>query len=77
MNKKYVPSVAFRFSGGKKKGRVVKVRDEEGKVVRKIRLHKCLPTGCKTAKRTCIKCLKTVIRKNDSNYDLKICKGCS
>lgn len=42
-----------------------------------FRKAKTLPKGCKTPKRICIKCLATVILKQDKNYDLKICKSCN
>ena len=42
-----------------------------------FRKAKSLPKGCKVAKRICIKCLKNIINKNDSNYESKICKTCS
>ena len=70
------PDSIFRlFRGGKKRGRKVKVKSSSGKT-KTVQLHKGLPKGCSSPKRICIKCLKTVIRKNDKNYESKICKGC-
>lgn len=63
-----------RIRIGRRKGELV-----EGKVGgRTVRFRKAkyLPKGCKAAKRICISCLKTPIRKTESNYELKICKGC-
>lgn len=60
----------------RRKGKTVIVKDEKGNVTKKLTLHKKLPKGCKVAKRICIECLKNVIRKNDLNYDLKVCKEC-
>ena len=42
-----------------------------------FRLHKCKPKGCSSSRRICIMCLKSVINKNDSNYESKVCKSCS
>lgn len=60
---------------GRKKGRIIEITTEQG-TKKKIRLTKNIPYGCKTPKRICIKCLKTVISKQDNNYDSKICKLC-
>ena len=43
---------------------------------RKIYAKKWTPYKCSEARRICISCLKTVIHKNDSNYEKKICKTC-
>ena len=67
-------SVFGRYKA-KKQGRVIKIRTSKGKT-KKIRLNKCLPKGCSTPRRVCVKCLVSVIHKLDKNYDSKICKQC-
>lgn len=68
----------------KRKGEVVKgtidFLDEDGvKKTKEIRFKKTkyLPEKCSTPRRICIKCLKNTIRKNDLNYESKVCKECT
>lgn len=79
-------SIGFRPA--KKKGRLVEVQYqkwEEGPdglptlvtKTKNVRLHKNVPEGCSAPRRICIKCLKNHIRKNDKNYESKICKECT
>jgi hypothetical protein len=60
----------------KRQGRVVEIKNEQGKVVKKLRLHKNTPKNCSEPKRLCIVCF-TAIHKNDSNYESKVCKNCT
>lgn len=64
-----------RFKGRRKQGRAVAVDRRTGKK-KVVRIYKCLPKGCKVAKRICIKCLVNSIHKLENNYYLKICKQC-
>ncbi len=63
------------FRGRKKKNRVVG-RDQRTGQVKRFRVYAGIPKGCKTPKQICIKCLKTVIHKNDMNYESKTCADC-
>ena len=65
-------TVANKQYGAPKQGRVVKLKN--GK---KITLHKNTPDRCSEPRRICIVCLTKAIRKNDKNYDSKVCKQCS
>lgn len=74
----------FMINGSKRKGEKitgsVPSYDSNGNLCFKkksFRKHKALPKGCKVAKRICIVCLTNVIRKNDNNYESKICKDCA
>jgi len=42
-----------------------------------IRVRKHKPRNCSAVRRICIICQDSVIHKNDSNYESKICKSCS
>lgn len=50
------------------------------KKIRTITLFKNVPRGCSRPKQMCIECFKqgktTYIHKNDSNYEMKVCKDC-
>lgn len=64
--------VPIKKLSGKKKGKLITLKNS-----RKTRLYKNIPDKCSTVRRICIKCLKNTIRKNDLNYESKICKECS
>lgn len=42
-----------------------------------FRCYKKIPKKCSTPRQICVKCLISVIRKNDKNYASKICKECT
>jgi len=67
------------FYGPKKKGGVVVGWVGSGEKKKKIvvKKYKYVPSKCSVPRQICICCFKSVIRKNDLNYESKICKGCS
>ena len=58
----------------KKKGELITGSVNGKRIV--FRKYKTTPKGCSRVKRLCIKCF-TLIRKNDLNYESKICKKCT
>lgn len=65
----------FVFGKKPRQGRIVKYVNRHGHLA-KLQLHKSIPRHCSVPRQVCIKCLVSVIHKNDSNYQKKICKPC-
>ena len=63
-------------SDRKKKGEVIVAICQATGVQKVFRKHKNVPKNCSAPKQICIECMTAVIRKNDLNYNLKVCKEC-
>lgn len=73
--REFIPTYYLHFKP-KKKGKIVKIKNQKGIVTKVLTLRKNKPKNCSVPKQICIKCLKVRIYKQDKNYEKKICKGC-
>lgn len=68
-------NIYYSKKGRKPKMEGIWVHNASGKKI-KVKVRKNLPAKCKTPKRICILCQKTVIPKQSLRYESKKCESC-